>query len=242
MRQTIVALAVFLVLSASAAAEPVKVKFKSGDGTTLVGLYQKPAPGKGVAIMLHGLKSSKEEYKPLADRLGAAGWGTLAYDARGHGESAVSRTPNGEADYASLGQPGPGSRWERMIDDVGAAIKFVQDDAKVERSSIVVVGASMGANVVARYAALAAPVKGIVLLSPGLDFVGFKPKPEMPKIHCPILLIAARADVYSYQSCLELKTAAPSSDLWNDVPNGHGVQMLDGGLIDRIKRWMEKER
>src|SRR2546430_2152064 len=75
--------------------KPNKVSFKTKDGVTLKANFEKPAAGKPVVILLHGLASSKEEWNPFAEYLAKQGWGVLAYDARGHGSSSKTKDING---------------------------------------------------------------------------------------------------------------------------------------------------
>jgi len=209
-----------------------KVTFLTRDGKTLAASYRKAAAGQPVVVLLHGLSSTKEEWLPLTDALGKAGWGSLAYDARGHGAS--DREKKG---IAALGSPGPGSPWERMTDDLGAGLRFLESQG-VARSSVAVIGASLGANVAARYAAISSPVKGLVLLSPGLNYMEFKPETDIIQIKSPTLIVASVDDKYAFQSSLRLQNLAPADTLWTDVPPGHGVQMITPDLAARLMKWL----
>ncbi len=236
MRRLLSFLTVVLMTAAVTHAAPVeklrKVSFLTRDGKTLAASYRKAAPGKPVIVLLHGLSSTKEEWLPFTDALGKAGWGSLAYDARGHGAS--DREKKG---VASLGSPGPGSQWERMVDDLGGALRFLESQG-VARSSVCVVGASVGANVSARYAAVSSPLKAVVLLSPGLNFMEFKPEADIVQIKSPTLIAASVDDKYSFQSALRLQNLAPADTLWTDVPPGHGVQMITPEFAARLIQWL----
>lgn len=54
-------------------------------------------PLKGIALMLHGGGQTKHSWSGAATQLAASGWRTVAYDARGHGESEWAT----KGDYAS---------------------------------------------------------------------------------------------------------------------------------------------
>jgi alpha-beta hydrolase superfamily lysophospholipase len=213
-----------------------KVKFLTRDGKTLVASYRKPAAGQPVVVLLHGLSSTKEEWVPFTDALGKAGWGSFAYDARGHGASDPDRQG-----VRSLGAPGPGSQWERMVDDLGAAMRYLEKQGIV-RSSVAVCGASLGANVAARYAGLSSPVRSLVLLSPGLDYMEFKPETDIVQIKSPTLIVASADDKYAFSSSLRLQNLAPADTLWTDVPTGHGVQMLTSEFSARLIKWLDAAR
>ena len=54
------------------------------------------AKAKAVLVFVHGHTSSKESWNPIVSRL--EGFNCIAFDLRGHGESALS--PFGEDDYS----------------------------------------------------------------------------------------------------------------------------------------------
>jgi pimeloyl-ACP methyl ester carboxylesterase len=209
----------------------------------LKGFFVAAQPHEPTVLMLHGLASSKEEWLPLAKKLTEAGWGVLAYDARGHGESSQTRNASAQDIYKYLGAPGPGSRWERMIDDVGAAARFLSGSKKVSRSSIFLAGTSIGANVCLNFAALTRSVKGVVLLSPGLDYRSIRTEEAIQKTgKMPVLIVANSKDQYAYASSVQLASISKSATFWSDVKVGHGTQMLDDDLLNRLLQWFDKNK
>lgn len=230
-------LAAFLVLAASTAfaASPETVSIPTDDGLSLSAVYAPPAPGKGVLVLLHGLDSSKEEWRPFSAVAVKDGWGTLAYDARGHGRS-VRGTQRG---FRTYGPGGPGTEWERMPADVGAVLRYLNGRG-VATSSVAVIGASLGANVAARFAARGAPIRALVLLSPGLNYLQFRPDRDLAATKAPRLLVAHPSDRYAHVSALKLANATDGALLWTDVPPGHGVQMFDaeGAFARRLLDWI----
>jgi pimeloyl-ACP methyl ester carboxylesterase len=100
-----------------------KIVFKNRETLRLAAYYHAPEKNNPVFILLHGLASSKEEWLSFGQHLNRQGWGWFAFDARGHGDSSLTRGADGGANgYKYFGAPGRGSDWERMIDDVGAAV------------------------------------------------------------------------------------------------------------------------
>lgn len=192
--------------------------------------------------MLHGLSSSKEEWKPLMLELEKIQWGYLAYDARGHGESSVKKGADGEpVGYRYFGPPKRGSPWERMINDLGAAVYFLTHERSGDPNRIYVAGASLGANVTLNYAALTGKPAGIILLSPGLDYRGVKTGSAIKKVgKLAVLIVAHPNDHYSFESSQKLKATNPNVTFWHDVKPGHGVQMFDASLLTKIMAWLQK--
>ncbi|OVE75307.1 hypothetical protein BVX98_07850, partial [bacterium F11] len=205
--------------------------------------YQPPQENQPTVILLHGLQSTKKEWNSFATACGKKGWGVLAYDARGHGESSKTKDKKGRPNgFQYMGSPGPGSRWERMIDDVGAVLRFCKNKDPKKKHTFFLGGASLGANVSLNYAALSRSIQGVFLLSPGLTYVGISTEDPVKKMKRPILIVVSSADHYAHQSSLALKRANPQVQLWSDVKEGHGVQMFDQKLISRILQWLDKKK
>ena len=98
------------------------IKYRTIDGLNLVGERVGPV-GAATVILLHGGGQTRKSWAGTMRRLAAAGYGVLAYDARGHGDSDWS--PSG--DY-SLGA---------LSSDLGTVLGTIQ-------GPVALVGASMG--------------------------------------------------------------------------------------------------
>ena len=117
------------------------VSFKN-EGHTLVGILrfphkiQKPLPA---IVLLHGFTSNKNEdtiigknvgmFQYTAQRFSEAGFITLRFDFRGHGES--------DGDFKEL-------TISNLISDALAAINFITSQKKVNQEQIGVLGQSLG--------------------------------------------------------------------------------------------------
>ncbi|MCB4756578.1 MAG: alpha/beta fold hydrolase [Elusimicrobia bacterium] len=224
--------------------KPAKAEFKTKDGQVLKAYFQAPKGNKLTLVMLHGLTASKEEWLPLAEAAVKVGYGVFAYDARGHGESSLSKdahgTPNG---FQYFGPPGRGSPWERMIDDLGGAIWFLENQKKINRASVILAGASLGANVALNYASLTRSLKAVILLSPGLDYQKITTEGAIQQVgEIPVLIVASPGDKYAYASSVRLKSLSPRATFWSNVKPGHGVQMFDEDLLARIIQWLNQPK
>ena len=98
------------------------------DGVELQAWYRPADNGKAI-ILLHGAGCSRESVRGYAEMLARHGYGVLAVDLRGHGES--------QGKTNRLG-------WQGTL-DVGAAVHFLE--ARSEVQSIGGLGLSMGAEV-----------------------------------------------------------------------------------------------
>ena len=161
--------AAVLLLAALAAAAPRPpeiVSFKTKDGWTLAA-DRRPGRKDGVVVVLaHGVGSSRGEWTRLAERLQAAGVGTLAVDLRGHHDSL--KGPKGAGDYATFDATG---EWPKAAEDLSAAARWLKARG-VGESRIAFGGASIGANLAALAAAKNPKAPFLLLFSPGPDYRG----------------------------------------------------------------------
>ncbi|MBI4670017.1 MAG: alpha/beta fold hydrolase [Elusimicrobia bacterium] len=152
-----------------------KVFFTTQDGWKLAGLYQPPKKDKPTAVLVHGVASVKGEWDKFSSRLWKIGFGTLAIDLRGHGESTLG--PGGkQKDFKDFDATG---EWPRMKQDMEAALAFLAKN-KISKKRAGLIGASIGANLVSQTAASNPDVSWVVLLSPGLDYRGVKIIEDLP--------------------------------------------------------------
>jgi pimeloyl-ACP methyl ester carboxylesterase len=119
------------------------ITLKTSDGVALAAWYAPPANGTAI-IVLHGAGGSRESIRPYAEMLVRQGYGVLAMDLRGHGESGgkVNR----------LG-------WQGTL-DVGAAVAYLETRDEVEH--IGGLGLSMGGEVLLGAASAYPKIRAIV--------------------------------------------------------------------------------
>lgn len=214
------------------------------DKVILAGKFVPPKdPQKLTFILLHGLGSGKGEWYGFADKLAGMGYGYLAVDMRGHGESNMA-VDGAEVNIKYFGWPGPGSEWSKMTDDVDAMVKYLVVKRGIKKGNIALAGASLGANVTLNYSARHKFVPLAVLLSPGLDYYGIMTVPAMKKYGPrPILIAASPGDSYAYESSKFLMTTvkANGADAVFFEGSGvqHGVQMFDGEFENKIYKWID---
>jgi pimeloyl-ACP methyl ester carboxylesterase len=196
----------------AAAPDPEVVRISTSDGWLLVGDVRVRARGGLAVVFVHQLASNRGEWHEFSSRLAAAPAGqanpgtitTLSIDLRGHGESVAS--PEGPMRWTSFANSR--ARWMGLEHDVAAAVDYVRQRAGT--TNIVVVGSSIGATAAALYAARAgAPVTGLVLISPGLEYRGIDlvaPLQTYVGRGGRVLLITAAGDTYSADTVRALQT------------------------------------
>src|SRR5207253_20840 len=102
-------------------------------------------------------------WQKLCEALWQMGYGTLAIDLRGHGQSVMKGKT--KTTFESFDRTG---EWPRAEEDIRAAVKEVRRHGE---KSIGLIGGSIGANLVSQ-AAAKEKVRWVVLLSPGEDYRG----------------------------------------------------------------------
>ncbi|HEX3611696.1 MAG TPA: alpha/beta hydrolase [Sporichthyaceae bacterium] len=171
-------------MSRSTAELPLELSDVTVDGHCLVVARQRAPEPRGSVVLLHGGGQTRHAWAATTARLGAQGWTTVVYDARGHGDSDWSPT----RDYSP----------DAQLRDLRAVLAGFVTDAPV------LVGASMG-GIVALLAAAGGEVavRGVVLV----DIV---PKIEESGAKRIVDFMAAAAD--GFGSLEEVAAAIRSSN------------------------------
>jgi len=125
---------------------PPSAAAEHGGRPYLLWLPDSPPPWPGMVIV-HGAGSQKENHGDFGRACAAAGWAALAYDQRGHGDSAEEMSPEALA-------------------DVGRMARFLGGRADVDGGRICVRGSSMGGFVAIHGAATSDAVAGVVAICP----------------------------------------------------------------------------
>lgn len=219
-------------------AQQKTVRFTTADGCRLEAFYLAPSSGAYVFINAHGLGSDKNEWGPFQDKLRSAGHGYLSLDLRGHGKS---RNCGGkEVKYMFFSEAG----WNAASLDIETAAAWLKKRG-LSPLKLVFCGASVGANLVLK-AAAEGPIKpaALILLSPGLEYAGVKTESyfSAPR-EFRVLSLAARPDLYAWESVLKLNRAAMEKGLTAysmEAAGGHGVNMFKyPSVIPAILAWLE---
>lgn len=157
------------------------ITLTTSDNVRIAGHWYPVAQPKGWTLLLHMMPATKESYGKLAEELQRRNIASLAIDFRGHGESHGG--PKGYERFTDAEQ-------QAKINDVRAAMTWIEDNAEKSttlpkeygehppanyiKPRMVVVGASIGANLALQLFGEEPGLAGAVLLSPGLDYRGVK--------------------------------------------------------------------
>jgi len=172
------------------------VELKTVDGWTLKAMFAPSEPGKMTLLLLHGTGQRKEDWKRLAFPLTRAGYGVMAVDLRGHGESRVS--PSGEElTWKKLRATPTANDFADMSRDAEAAVGWLAGQG-VPEDSIGFIGSEVGGSIAIRYAATHQKVPLVVMLSPGMRWQEVLTPNALRAlkrpIPTPVLMIYSEAD------------------------------------------------
>ena len=187
--------------SASAAPKEQSVSLSTQDGWSLAALYHPADDGRKTVVLLHDLGKNKEEFSTFKANLAQEGFGYLALDLRGHGQS----TGNGEA--SSFAKEGVDNEFNKMTRDVDAALSFLQNKG-VSAQNTVVLGAGLGANVAAKSMSFSPDVAAVALISPTANNRDVLSIPAMRLYKGDILIAAGAADKKGFLEASVIRNVA----------------------------------
>lgn len=199
----------------------------AADGRTISGLLvearQRPAPA---VVLVPMLGRSKDDWRPVADRLADAGISALAVD-----------LPSRELPA----DPGELVAWHTVVT---GALDYLAGRPEVRASGLGVAGASLGANLAAVAAASDLRIRSLALISPSLDYRGVRIERALEQYgERPAWLLASLGDPYAARSVRALAEGAPGlrETLWADTP-AHGTVLLarDPGLVRSLVAWFQR--
>ena len=225
--------------------EPAELK--TVDGWTLKAMFAPSEPGKMTLLLLHGTGQRKEDWKRLAFPLTRAGYGVMAVDLRGHGESRVS--PSGEElTWKKLRATPTANDFADMSRDAEAAVAWLAGQG-VPEDSIGIIGAEVGGSIAIRYAATHQKVPLVVMLSPGMRWQEVLTPNALRALKrpvpTPVLMIYSEADKRSSKEISILHAFAkaavgPRHATLISVPQERGTRMFQAQrpLVGQVIDWL----
>lgn len=195
-----VGLLLFLAGPLFAAPKVQPVSLSTRDGWALSAVYL-PAQANGkTVVLLHDLNKKKEEFASLEGDLAKEGFGYLALDLRGHGQS------TGRGSVKSFEKEGVDNPFNRMVQDVEAAVTFLKSK-NVPLDKIALLGAGLGAQV-AMKGALLTGVQTVALISPSANIRDVLVIPSIRLYKGDLLIAAGSADKRGFLEASVIRNVA----------------------------------
>lgn len=218
------------------------IDLKTSDHITIKADYYEAEQTTSAVLYLHMMPATKSSWGTLATFLQTKGMAGLALDLRGHGESTWG--PLGYRDFTN-------EEHQASVLDIDAAVEFLQkENPAFTPAKIILIGASIGANLALFYVSNHDEFKTVVALSPGLDYKGIETPPLMDKFRQDqkIFLVGSHADQAggsdNANQCEALygiiKDGVVKKLKTYDLP-GHGTDFLktDGELTEDIYQFIQ---
>ncbi len=162
------------------------VTLNTQDGWALSALYLPAQENNRTVVLLHDLGKNKQAFTSFKAALGRAGFGYLAVDLRGYGQS------TGKGAASSFAKEGVDNEFNKMTRDAEAAFSFLSKKGVAEEN-MAVLGAGLGANVAAKSMAFAQDVPMLALISPSTNVRDVLTIPSLRVYKNGNVLIAAGA-------------------------------------------------
>lgn len=211
---------------------PQTITLATSDGLEIVGDYY-AQDGEKFAILLHMMPATKESWQDFAIELHKNGYSSIAIDLRGHGDS----TLGGEIDYTQFED----QEHAASIADVYAAKAFLLAQGAKEEN-IVIIGASIGANLALQFLAENPAMKKAIALSPGLDYRSVTTNDKVMAYGDDqfAMVVASQEDEYSYISIQKLAELSGQVESREEEGIGHGTDMFKGKpeLMNELISWL----
>ncbi|KPF79751.1 hypothetical protein IP88_01545 [alpha proteobacterium AAP81b] len=216
MRLTILGAALCLGWAAAALATPIR--FAARDGVSVHGDFTAPAgASRGTILLFHMAGSNLGEYAPIVPRLVAAGFATLAVDARSGGrlwgrDNATAAAVRGQPDY------------QAALPDLEAALTEAR---RRGARRVIAWGSSYSAALVFELAARHPEIGAVLAFSPGEYIDGVSIAGAAARVRVPVFVTSA-ADAGEIAAARAIVATVPGGRGRQQVPRAgvHGSATL----------------
>ncbi|MCD6459383.1 alpha/beta hydrolase [bacterium] len=221
---------------------PHHITFDTSDAVTIYANYYQPDKPAPVLILLHMYGRTKETWKPAIPYWHNKGFAIVNIDIRGHGDSI--KQGNKTIRYSYPKKP-EDNLFLQAWKDVQAAIGYLEKykSKRCRTDKIILVGASIGCSIALHCGTKLKNIKGAVLMSPGLNYLGVNSLEHITKFYPKPLLFVS--DEKELSACERLINAGGYSteDLLFFPQAGHGTLMFESKnsikIIKKIGNWLE---
>ncbi len=235
-----------LTASAQAEREEERVTLNTEDGWNLGARYLKAAEGAPTVVLIHTQKSDLSEWDHWFKPLKRYGFGYLALDLRGHGNSFV-RPDGSTTTWRAFAVDGPDNEYNRMTRDVEAALAFLSTNS-VTGAQTVLAGSVLGANLAIKAAAMHPEISMAIAISPVFnvnDVLSVNPLRAYGKR--PILFIAGADRARQYTEFQILNSTAKNTCGKENVSviveaRGFGPGLVNKYNVRRVLDWIKNPR
>jgi len=235
-----------LSAAAQAEREEERVTLTTEDGWNLGARYLSAAAGAPTVVLIHTQKSDLSEWDAWFKPLKRYGFGYLAMDLRGHGNSFV-RPDGSTATWRAFAVDGQDNEYNKMLRDVEAALVYLSTHS-VTPESTVLAGSVLGANLAIKAAAIHPEVGMVIAISPTFNVNGvLSVNPLRAYGRRPILLITGADRARQYTEFQILNSTAKIACGKENVSviveaKGFGPGLVNKYNVRRVLDWILNPR
>ena len=160
---------------------------------------------KPVVLLVHDMGKSKENFSAFKQDLESEGFGYLAFDLRGYGNS--KNKQNAELTAKSFAKEGEDNEFNQMTAEIKEAFAFLRN-RKIPADKIFILGAGLGANLASKSTADITGIGGLALISPAANIRDVLAIPPLRKYNGDILIAAAAADKKAFLEASVIRNVA----------------------------------
>ena len=138
------------------------ITLKTQDKLELTATYFAPRAKRGkspAALLIHDFGANRKQLLRLATYLQKKGFGVLAVDVRGHGDSMTERLC-----WDRLDENGRLALWSHAVKDTTACAEFLRKKPELHASNLTLIGFGAGCSLAVRHADKDENVRAVVLL------------------------------------------------------------------------------
>ena len=226
--------------------EEERVTLATEDGWNLNARYLPAEEGSPTVVLIHTNKSDLTEWEPWMKPMKRYGFGYLAMDLRGHGNSFVG--PDGSTTtWRSFSVSGSDNEYNRMLRDVDAALAYLSTHS-VTADQVVLAGDVLGANLAIKEAAINQDIPMVIAVSPVLnvnDVLSVNPLRAYGRR--PLLMISGADRAKQYKEFQLLNDIARMACGKNNVTvmveaSGFGPKLITRYNARRVLDWIRNPR
>ncbi len=223
-----------------AAPKAQNVTLSTQDGWSLAAVYQPADDKETTVVLLHDLGKKKEEFTSFEKALTKAGFGYLAVDLRGHGQSI------GKGEYKTFAKEGADNPFNQMVQDGQTAVSFLRSKG-VKPEQIILLGTGLGASIAAKTAQLVPDVEGVALISPNVNIRDVLVVPALRVYKGAVLIAASAGDRKGFLEASILRNVAFLTTGEGNVTfltayDFVGHELLDKYLTQSVVQWVTTPR
>lgn len=216
------------------------VRIKTEDNLVLRGDFYPPRGSSlaPAAVLIHAAGSNRQSLASYAERLQKQGFGVLALDIRGHGESAT-----GDHDWSHLSEEDRAKLWSYSTRDVAAAADFLRQQKGVHTANLSLVAHGSGGTLAAHHAAKDTNVRALAMLAPAGSTLGFDFKSDLESLEgLPTLIAVSSDDRPEAESLAKQAEEANYGEPFIEIKVTRSQReeiLSDGRLPTEIAKWLK---